>query len=105
MGAHKTKKICLSKKNFPECNWGLRKEVRKIKKSEGTGKGSGDIYIPKWSHFKDCSVVEDVIASDQPTLLNAVPLAVQPTLPPHCDECGSNNDAFDLGDDEQQPKK
>ena len=53
------------------------------------------------------------MASNQQTLLNAVPLAVQPTLPPHCDESGSNNDPFDMGDDgqlfdrevEQQPPK
>lgn len=78
-----------------------REEVRKIKKSEGTGKGLKDIYVPKWRHFKDCSFLEDVIASNQPTLSNAVPFTVEATPPPSCGEGGFKSDPFDLGDDER----
>ena len=41
-----------------------------MKKSEGTGSGLKDIYVPKWRHFEECSFLEDVIVSNQATLSN-----------------------------------
>ena len=49
-----------------------REEVRKVKKSEGTGSGASDIYVPKWKHFEECSFLEDVIMSNHPTLSNVM---------------------------------
>lgn len=48
----------------------FREEVRKIKKSEGTGTGSADVYIPKWKFFDECSFLEDVIISNRPCFTN-----------------------------------
>lgn len=57
-----------------------REEVRKIKKSEGTGSGLNDVYIPKWRHFDECSFLENVIASNQVTLSNVVSSQVSQTF-------------------------
>ena len=48
----------------------FREEVRKIKKSEHTGSGSADVYVPKWKFFNECMFLEDVVASNQPQCTN-----------------------------------
>lgn len=51
-----------------------------MKKSEGTGSGASDIYVPKWKHFEECSFLEDVIVSNHTTLSN-VPSCESPSTP------------------------
>ena len=48
----------------------FREEVRKIKKSEGTGSGADDVYVPKWKFFQECAFLQDVINSNRPTFSN-----------------------------------
>lgn len=48
----------------------FREEVRKIKKSEHTGSGSAEIYVPKWKFFNECLFLEDVVALNRPTCSN-----------------------------------
>lgn len=40
----------------------FREELRKVKKSQGTGSGVADIYIPKWKYFDSCKFLECVVA-------------------------------------------
>lgn len=48
-----------------------REEVRKIKKSQGTGSGASDIYVSKWKFFDECSFLDEVIISNQQVFTNA----------------------------------
>ena len=48
----------------------FREEIRKIKKSQGTGSGAADVYVPKWRYFEECSFLENVICSNRPCLSN-----------------------------------
>ena len=41
-----------------------REEVRKIKKSEGTGSGVKDVYVSKWKFFEECSFFDEVICAN-----------------------------------------
>ena len=40
-----------------------REELRKVKKSQGTGSGSSDVYVSKWKFFDECSFLDEVISS------------------------------------------
>ena len=44
--------------------------MRKIKKSEGTGSGADDVYVPKWKFYQECAFLQDVINSNRPTFSN-----------------------------------
>ena len=44
--------------------------MRKIKKSEGTGSGADDVYVPKRKFFQECAFLQDVICSNRPTFSN-----------------------------------
>ena len=59
------------------------KKVRKVKKSEGTGKGVSEIYVPTWKFYEECKFLEDVIISRRPTVSN------------FCSPCDSSNTDFD----------
>lgn len=48
-----------------------REEVRKIKKSHGTGTGASDIYVSKWKFFDECSFLDEVIISNWQVFTNA----------------------------------
>lgn len=47
-----------------------REEVRKIKKSKGTGTGVKDIYVSKWKFFEQCSFLDEVICAKHKTMTN-----------------------------------
>lgn len=70
----------------------FREEMRKVKKSQGTGSGSADMYQPKWGFFDECMFLEEVIISTRPSMTNAV-----------ANDDASNDilDAFEASDDEQ----
>ena len=38
-----------------------REELRKVKKSQGTGTGSYEVYCSKWKIFDECSFLDEVI--------------------------------------------
>ena len=61
----------------------FRKEVRKVKKSQGTGKGVGEIYVPTWKFYEQCKFLENVIMPRRPTVSNV------------CSPCDSSNTNFD----------
>ena len=61
----------------------FREEVRKVKKSQGTGKGVSEIYVPTWKFYEQCKFLEDVIVSRRPTVSNV------------CSPCDSSNTNFD----------
>ena len=48
-----------------------REELRKVKKSQGTGSGSNDVFVSKWKFFDECSFLEEIISSNRPTCSNA----------------------------------
>eukprot|EP00794_Sanderia_malayensis_P010569 gene10569-11690_t len=50
----------------------FREEMRKVKKSQGTGSGSADVYLPKWRFFEECMFLEEVIISTRPSMSNVV---------------------------------
>ena len=41
-----------------------------MKKSEHTGSGLSDVYVPKWKFFNECKFLEDVVALNRPTYSN-----------------------------------
>ena len=43
----------------------FREEVRKVKKSQGTGSGAMDIYVPKWKFYDSCKFLEIVLVLEQ----------------------------------------
>lgn len=45
-------------------------KFEKIKKSEHTGSGSADVYVPKWKFFNECMFLEDIVASNRPQCTN-----------------------------------
>ncbi|XP_068752661.1 uncharacterized protein [Montipora capricornis] len=47
-----------------------REEVRKIKKSQGTGSGASDVYVSKWKFFDECSFLDEVIYSNRQVFTN-----------------------------------
>ena len=61
----------------------FREEVRKIKKSQGTGKGVSEIHVPRWKFYEQCKFLEDVIVSRRPTVSNV------------CSPCVWSNTNFD----------
>ena len=44
--------------------------MRKLKKSQGTGSGSAEVYEPRWRFFKECMFLEEVITSNRPSITN-----------------------------------
>ena len=58
-------------------------EVRKVQKSQGTGKGVSEIYVPTWKFYEQCKFLEDVIVSRGLTVSNV------------CSPCDSSNTNFD----------
>ena len=44
--------------------------MRKVKKSQGTGSGSAEVYEPRWRFFKECMFLEEVIISSRPSMTN-----------------------------------
>ena len=61
----------------------FREEVRKVKKSQGTGKRVSEIYVPTWKFCEQCKFLEDVI------------MLRRPTVPNVCSPCDSSNTYFD----------
>ena len=56
-----------------------REELRKVKKSQGTGSGSSDVYVSKWKFFDECSFLDEVISSNRPTCSNIIDESNQST--------------------------
>lgn len=48
----------------------FREEMRKVKKSQGTGSGANEVYESQWKFFGQCKFLEDVIISSKPTFSN-----------------------------------
>ena len=67
-----------------------------MKKSEGTGSGASDIYVPSWKHFEECSFL-DVIVSNH-TTLSIVPSCESPSTP-----SSSSTGDLDEADHETSP--
>ncbi|XP_068678679.1 uncharacterized protein [Montipora foliosa] len=49
----------------------FREEMRKIKKSMGTGTGAKDVYVSQWKFFDECKFLEEVIISNRPSFCNS----------------------------------
>ena len=47
-----------------------REELRKVKQSQVTGRGTKDLYVSKWKFFEECSFLEEVISSNRQTFTN-----------------------------------
>ena len=61
-----------------------REELRKVKKSQGTGTGSYEVYRSKWKFFDECSFLDEVISSNRPTCSNITDESNQ-SVPAECD--------------------
>ena len=70
----------------------FRKEVRKVKKSQGTGKGVSEIYVPTWKFYEQCKFLEDVIVSRRPTVSNVFS---------PCDSSNTNFDDADIANENE----
>ena len=69
-----------------------REELRKIKKSGGTGSGSNNVYVSNWKFFDECSFLEEVILSNRPTCSN---VAAKTKVPDEDNDQLSNGDELE----------
>ena len=49
----------------------FREEMRKVKKSKGTGTGAKEVYVSQWKFFHECEFLEEVIISNRPSFSNS----------------------------------
>ena len=68
-----------------------REELRKIKKREGTGTGSNDVYVSNWKLFAECNFLEALISSNRPTCSN---VAAKTKVP-----AAEDGDLIDIGEE------
>ena len=80
----------------------FREELRKVKKSETTGSGAGDIYVPKWIYFEQCKFLERVVLNEYQGVTN-VPNAVEPE--DHVSPDEDDNDADGPPAEDKTPKR
>ena len=68
-----------------------REELRKVKKSQGTGTGSYEVYCSKCTVFDECSFLDEVISSNRPTCSNITDESSQ-SVPAECDRAVSEEE-------------